>query len=143
MMAKSLKGREALDKLNSVIRPEKSTDESQLIAMSASLPSISTNARADSNAVVGGGVCTGDLPESKSKSRTRGQRGPDKPTTRRRPRQCDCCKKWCPEHSSKCTGRGGANKCDLFDLAGNRRCGRCARANMKDDKASKTEGLNA
>ena len=35
------------------------------------------------------------------------------------------------------------NKCDLFDLAGTRRCGRCARANAKDDKESKTEGLNA
>ena len=108
MMAKSLKGREALDKLNSVVRPQKPTDESQRIAMSASLPSISTDARADSNAVAVGGVCIGDLPESKSKSRTRGQRGSDKPTTRRRPRQCDSCKKWCPEHSFKCTGRGGA-----------------------------------
>ena len=142
MMAKSLKGREALDKLNSVIRPEKSTDESQNIAMPASLPNISTDARSDSNAVVVGGVCIGDLPESKSKSRKRGQRGCDKSTTRR-PRQCDRCKKWCPEHSLKCTGRGGANKCDLFDLAGTRRCGRCARANAKDKKECKTEGLNA
>ena len=143
MMAKSLKGREALDKLNSVVRPQKPTDESQRIAMSASLPSISTDARADSNAVAVGGVCIGDLPESKSKSRTRGQRGPDKPTTRRRPRQCDSCKKWCPEHSFKCTGRGGAKKCDLFDLAGDRRCGRCARANAKGSKESETEGLDA
>ena len=111
--------------------------------MPASLPNISTGARADSNAVVGGGMCIGDLPESKAKSRKRGQRGPDKPTTCRPPKQCDSCKKWCPEHSFKCTGRGGANKCDLFDLAGTRRCGRCAKANAKDEKECKTEGLNA
>ena len=59
-------------------------DESQNIAMPASFPNISTDARSDSNAVVVGGVCIGDLPESKAKSRKRGQRGPDKPTTQRK-----------------------------------------------------------
>ena len=110
--------------------------------MPASLPNISTDARGDSNAVVVEGVCIGDLPESKAKSRKRGQRGPDKPTTQRK-KQCSSCNKWYPEHRYKCTGRGGANKCDLFDLAGTRRCGLCARANAKDEKECKTEGLNA
>ena len=52
--------------------------------MPASLPNISADARSDSNAVVVRGVCIGDLPESKTKSRKRGQRGPDEPTTQRK-----------------------------------------------------------
>ena len=39
---------------------------------------------------------------------------------------------------------GGTNRYDLFDLAGNQRCGRCAKANSKDyEKEQTIEGLNA
>ena len=38
---------------------------------------------------------------------------------------------------------GGVNKCDLIDLAGNQPCGRCAKANAKNEKDHKFEGLNA
>ena len=33
---------------------------------------------------------------------------------------------------------GGTNRYDLFDLAGNQRCGRCAKANSKDYEKEQT-----
>ena len=38
---------------------------------------------------------------------------------------------------------GGANEYDLFDLAGNQRCGCCVKENAKDEKEHKIWGLNA
>ena len=73
----------------------------------------------------------------------RGERGRDKAARKVSQRSYTHCTKWCPANKFKCTGRGGPDKCDLFDSFGNRRCGRCARVNAKDAGEPKTKGLNA
>ena len=84
----------------------------------------------DSNEIVGG-VSTGDLPESKAVKKGNGQRGGD--IQKRKPRRCARCKKWYEHHTKQCKGIGrGASSCDFWDEVGIRRCGRCARINIKN-----------
>ena len=118
------------------------------VVMPAAMPTLNSEAANHSPNKVIAGVLTGDLPESEAiKQRKRGQRGPDVNGSRkfqkRGPRKCKLCEQWAPDHMEKCNGRGGSAKCDLFDEEGNRRCGRCTRANLKDQSVPKTEGLNA
>ena len=143
MMRKSLKGREALSKLNSVIKPPRTSQPEARIDMPAALPLVSVNAREESAAPVGG-VCTGDLPKSEAVDRSRG-RGPDKNPGSRPRNTCTRCKEWCPEHMFICKGKGGADKCDLFDDDRKRRCGRCKRAHdleKVEEGQPKTKGLH-
>lgn len=74
MMAKSLKGREALEKLHRVIKPPESSQPKARINMPSALPQVSVNA-------------TGNLPESEAVDRSRGQRGPDRNPGSRPPRK--------------------------------------------------------
>jgi len=144
MMAKSLKGREALQKLNSVIKPPRTSQPKARIGMPSALPLVSVNACEDSAAPVGG-VCPGDLPESKAVHWSRGQRGPDRNPGSRPYKKCTLCEKWCRAHMFDCTGKIGGHKCDLFDDDGKRRCGRCKRANdleKVEQGKPKTRGLN-
>ena len=84
----------------------------------------------DSNEIVGG-VSTGDLPESKAVKKGNGQRGGD--IQKRKPRRCARCKKWYEHHVKQCKGiERGASSCDFWDEVGIRRCGRCARINIKN-----------
>ena len=132
---KSAKGKEALDKLNCAIKPRASSELQ--ICMPARLPDVSQEAVHGLSNFVVGGVCIGDLPKPSAVSRKRGERGID--VKNRAPRSCDRYKQFCILRIHTCTGRGGAQKCDLFDRDGKRRCGRCARANAKDGK----RGLSA
>jgi len=142
-VARAEKGQSALDKLNEVIKSAKPSTPA--VAMPASMPSLNSEAADQSSNKVVAGVVTGDLPESEATERKRGERGPDKGNRKRRgtKKKCSLCAQWCPGHMEKCTGRGGSAKCDLFDIDGSRRCGRCTRANINDKADPKTEGLHA
>ena len=137
------KGQSALDKLNKVIKSAKQSQSASTVVMPAAMPTLNSEASDHSPNKVIAGAVTGDLPESEAMS---GKRGPDKQPRKRRqgvPKMCKLCQQWAPDHMMKCTGRGGSAKCDMFDLEGNRRCGRCIRAHAKDKSDPKTEGLNA